>query len=709
MKEKTGGGGGVVILVVGGILVVLLVCIFGAGVAGYMFLAKRAENASRPIDVAPATSCPPGKPAAIAVAGLVLPDVTGLAGKEGAGADVRGSAVARLTVLIDKWGAARVEGMDAVGKWRGTNFPKDAGPTRDQPQPRQLDEIVIHIRKLTSGGVEYRIRRLKMRSIRELAGYLAQLRSIGAMPIVVDPQLDVPFGPVAGVVAAAAGHGLPLEFRPPKTGPGFATTSPAVKNKITRESVKRRRPDGLSDMGVRIRADARAPWKSVAGLLMACMQAKVYRVAFSGVLNGAEVTIGREKRSKARLAAPVPAVAPGELEPSRIPELKSEIEIEKPVIIHEKFEVEDHLETEDEGNRRNTKDAISDIPLGATGIMGVGGGGRAGCFGYRDGGGRRKAVARFGGSPATESAVEAALRWLARHQEADGSWKPEKWGAAKGASPEQVSALATLAFLGAGHSHKSGKFRGNVRRAVSWLGKQQKADGSIGGDVLAHALCTQALAESYGMSRSKSLKPGAQRAVDHLLKAQKPYSGWPKAKPDLETTAAVVVALKTAKTAGLMMPASGFQGAMAFLGKVTDKQGRCRNRPGDVKVAPSMSARGVLSKMLMGMPPTDKGVAGGVKHMLGSLPVWGEGGKGVAPPYWYWGTMAAFQASGDSWKKWNRATRGMLCDNQRKGGPGDGSWDPVGNGGKKLGRVGSTALATMCLESYYRYLRIHTK
>src|ERR1043165_8851885 len=54
--------------------------------------------------------------------------------------------------------------------------------------------------------------------------------------------------------------------------------------------------------------------------------------------------------------------------------------------------------------------------------MGVGvGGGGGGRYGGRFGG-RENLVARGGGTRATESAVLAALKWLARHQGPDGGW-----------------------------------------------------------------------------------------------------------------------------------------------------------------------------------------------------------------------------------------------------------------------------------------------
>ncbi|MHC4916319.1 MAG: hypothetical protein ACYTGB_12590, partial [Planctomycetota bacterium] len=158
-------------------------------------------------------------------------------------------------------------------------------------------------------------------------------------------------------------------------------------------------------------------------------------------------------------------------------EIKHETKVDKPVVIHEEAPVEEEFQTDnnmDMNSARGQEDAISDIPLGGTGVvgsMGVGGGGMAGCFGYRGGGGRKRAVGRFGGSDKTESAVEAALRWLARHQEADGHWVADKWGGKQvnGRAERRwnisMTSFALLAFLGAGHTSKAGKFRDNVTRA----------------------------------------------------------------------------------------------------------------------------------------------------------------------------------------------------------------------------------------------------
>jgi hypothetical protein len=605
-----------------------------------------------------------------------------------------------------------------VSAWRGTNLPKNNLPPRPDSgtAPRQLDEIVIHVAPDAEkkGVFEYRIRNWKTSDLKDLHAHLGRLRQVGPMAVVLDPRPETPFSAVAGAIASATAHGLRVEFRPPAAGaPTFG--NPVVKNELMRRAIERCGPDGLSTLGVRVRADARAPWAAVTGVLMGCMEARVWRVSFAAMVEGSEVCLGRQEPQPGR--TPVVVEEPKYEEKNLRDVFKGPagVEVERPVVIHEKVEPDDHFETEDDAQKRTPEEAISDLPLGGTGVvgqMGVGGGGMAGCFGYRDGGGRKRAVARFGGSAASESAVAAGLRWLARHQEADGSWVPSKWEGAKEASAERGTALATLAFLGAGHTTKTGRFRDNVSRAVKWLLSKQAAHGGFGEDATTHAVCTLALVEVYGMTKDPKVGKAAQKSVDRARVLQKPYSGWPKEAPDVETTAWFVQALKSAKVAGLKVDAAPFQGATAFLVKAADEKGRFRNLPGKGEVSGRASACGALCRMLMGTPPSAASVGDPLGHVMEKLPAWGDGGRSVDFGYWHWGTLAAFQFAGDSWRKWNAATRDMLCDNQRKGGPMDGSvtdvdgsWDSHGD--KELGRLETTALGALTLEVYYRYLPVH--
>jgi hypothetical protein len=363
----------------------------------------------------------------------------------------------------------------------------------------------------------------------------------------------------------------------------------------------------------------------------------------------------------------------------------------------------------------------------------------AGCFGYREGGGKKMAVARFGGSPATESAVEAALRWLARHQEADGHWEPTKWD--KGKGPVGMTGMALLAFLGAGHTEKAGQFRDNVRRAQAWLIKELDTRSKQKGisckygffycDMYQQGMGTLALAEAYGMSQNPEVGKAAQAAVDYIVSASGPYEVWnystkngKAGRNDTSVSGWNLMALKSAKIAGLKVEGSAFQGCMNWLNAATrPNDGRCAYAGTIAQVAAgngsmAMCAAGMLMRQFMGVDRGDPALKAAADTLGKNLPSWEGGNAGkVNFYYWYYGTLCMFQMGGQHWEKWNTAIKKSLLDNQCKGGPmdgtendKDGSWDPVGGGHVPTGgRVFSTALGALSLEVYYRYLPLYTK
>ena len=146
-----------------------------------------------------------------------------------------------------------------------------------------------------------------------------------------------------------------------------------------------------------------------------------------------------------------------------------------------------------------------------------------------------------------------------------------------------LTGLATLAFLGAGHTEKTGKYKNNVRLAVQWMVKNQNNDGSIGnnrgghgvGAGYNHAIAGLALAEAYGMAKVHSTGIAAQRAIDYSVEGhQREYGGWrynPKSAGDLSVTGWYVMQMKSGKVAGLKIPGQTWQGAAAFLDKVEKK------------------------------------------------------------------------------------------------------------------------------------------
>ncbi|RLS79029.1 MAG: hypothetical protein DWI03_02860, partial [Planctomycetota bacterium] len=96
--------------------------------------------------------------------------------------------------------------------------------------------------------------------------------------------------------------------------------------------------------------------------------------------------------------------------------------------------------------------------------------------------GRREAlVDAFGGSNATEAAVARALDWLARQQDRkDGLWSlrgPYLDGTSAQENRLAATAMALLAFQGAGNTTEAGRHKEVVKRAWKALASRQLPDG----------------------------------------------------------------------------------------------------------------------------------------------------------------------------------------------------------------------------------------
>ena len=75
--------------------------------------------------------------------------------------------------------------------------------------------------------------------------------------------------------------------------------------------------------------------------------------------------------------------------------------------------------------------------------------------------------------------------------------------------------------------------------------------------------------------------------------------------------------------------------------------------------------------------------------------------------YWYYATLGLYQVGDGHWEAWNEALKSRLLNTQQPRGDLAGSWDPNTVWGGYGGRIYSTALATLCLEVYYRFLPLY--
>jgi len=356
-------------------------------------------------------------------------------------------------------------------------------------------------------------------------------------------------------------------------------------------------------------------------------------------------------------------------------------------------------------------------------------------------GGKRNLRA-YGGGRHTESAVLMGLVWLKNHQNSDGMWSCKnfpmtcKKGTCTGAGTTSdydmgVTGLSLLAFLGAGHTHKAGTFQPVVKNGIHALLSRQGPDGCFGARkgkthwIYNHAICTMVLAETFGLTSDDALRAPLRRAVDFLLRCQNPGSGWRygvrPGNSDTSCTAWAVMALKSAKVAGLDIPPSAFQGARAWLDRVTDETyykvgyttkgdtGARLAEAKNFKPLEAMTAAAVMCRILMGASSQNPKILGGGTLVKCNLPKWDVQGGTIDMYYWYFGSLAMFQLGGSFWKAWNPALKCALVPTQIRKGCANGSWDPVGAWGSVGGRVYSTAMSVLSLEIYYRYARVFAK
>ncbi len=123
-------------------------------------------------------------------------------------------------------------------------------------------------------------------------------------------------------------------------------------------------------------------------------------------------------------------------------------------------------------------------------------------------------LAAYGGTPGTEKAVEEGLAWLARQQRGDGSWSlmgPFTNGTSQ-ENKAAATAMALLAFAGAGHTHREGTHQAVVAKGLRFLRSKQDADGFFAGDapynqqMYAQAQATIVICELLSMSRDPDLR-----------------------------------------------------------------------------------------------------------------------------------------------------------------------------------------------------------
>jgi hypothetical protein len=423
-----------------------------------------------------------------------------------------------------------------------------------------------------------------------------------------------------------------------------------------------------------------------------------------------------------------------------------EIEVENPM----SFLLEDELETA--AGSMALLDLDSDLSLLTEFSLDTGMGGEG--LEWRGPAARSSMIRRNGGNKASEIAVKESLNWLARHQYPNGTWNfDHQRGACQGRCTDPGKAtqavraatgLAMLTFLGAGQTHDvDGPYRQVVERGARALVNLMKVTKNVGsfheagGNMYSHGIASMAICEAYAMTGEPTLRRPAQLALNFITYAQDPQGGgWrysPRQPGDTSVMGWQVMALKSGYMASLSVPPRTVQGARFFLdsaqksggeeynysvevndprgmrvklpGMVLDKKtGRLiEKKPGGGK---GTSAIGLLCRMYLGWEHDNEVLKRGVLRLAKQGPSEGDA------YYNYYASQVLFQytsGKGELWKNWNEEMRHMLVMSQSKEGHEKGSWsfDLGKHHNERGGRLYCTALASMTLEVYYRYLPVY--
>lgn len=214
----------------------------------------------------------------------------------------------------------------------------------------------------------------------------------------------------------------------------------------------------------------------------------------------------------------------------------------------------------------------------------------------------------------TEAAIDRSLDYLASAQQRDGRWGGE--------NPVAITSLVIIGYMASGHLPGEGKYGDQIDRGISYLLDSADQSGYLGTSMYAHGLATLALAEVWGMTdRDDQVKGALKEAVKLILYAQNEEGGWryyPRPQDaDVSVTAMQLVALASAKQAGVLVPDEAIDRAIRYVTMCYDPATGGFNYQPRPYSAPAFarSAAAVTSLMMCGQYDTDP-VTGGIQYLL---------------------------------------------------------------------------------------------
>jgi len=326
----------------------------------------------------------------------------------------------------------------------------------------------------------------------------------------------------------------------------------------------------------------------------------------------------------------------------------------------------------------------------------------------------------------TDEAIERGVKFLAGVADKDGAI------AEAPANRTAMTALAVLAMAATGNQPTDETPAGlAMRRGLAFMLKdQQDPQGFFGSKdgsrMYGHGIITLTLSEMLGMGvdaqMDQVLRDRCKKAVELILRSQampkddRSAGGWrymPDSRDsDLSVTVWQLMALRSAKNAGLDVPKESIERAVAYVkrcfkgkkgpdGKLDPAvKGACAYEPGH-NPEYAMAAAGLLSLQICGDYESPE-VASSADWLKERKLEWNR-------EWFFYGTyyysQGMFQRGGDYAVHGRRAVEEIVLPKQ---GP-DGSWRAQHGSEQSAGRVYGTAMALLCLAVRNHYLPIYQR
>lgn len=314
-------------------------------------------------------------------------------------------------------------------------------------------------------------------------------------------------------------------------------------------------------------------------------------------------------------------------------------------------------------------------------------------------------------TPELDAAVARGMKFLAAQQTEEGSFGEGRYG-----RNVAVTALAGIAFMADGNVPGRGEYGPVVRRALDYVLANSTESGLIASDaangpMYGHGFAALFLGEVCGMTESLNDPVLADRVHDALVRAvhliektQNDQGGW-RYNPvpydaDISVTICQVMALRSARNAGLEVARSTIDRAVAYVRQCQNPDGGFKYQLESGQSGWPRSAAGVASLYYAGIY-SDNAIDRGLEYLVReALP-----GASTAPRahYFYghyYAVQAMYLAGGEAWARWWPAIRRELLDTQAA----DGSWED-----RSVGNSYATAMALIVLQMPKRYLPIFQK